>query len=348
MKIPKARKLPSGMWHTQLRLGGESIYITKPTEKEVIQEAKLVKAQYANNIKPTVSSSSKLEDVIDDYIKTRESVISPSTLRGYKAIKGTRFQAYMKRPVNSINWQQMINAEAKSDISPKTIKNAWGLVKSALASVGIAADVRLPAQIPHEKEWLTKGEIHKFMEAIKGTPGEIGALLALSSLRRSEIYGLDWEDIDLEKKLIHIHKSLVLGEKAAPVLRRQNKTAASTRTIPIMLDQLYDALSAVEDKTGPVVPGNVGTLRKRISRACAAAGLPDIGVHGLRHSFASLCYSLGVSELGAMQLGGWSDYQTMRKIYTHLSNEDRDQSAEIISKFLNNADENADENEESG
>lgn len=343
MKIPKAQELPSGMWHVRLRLGGETIYITRPSEKEAVNEAKLVKAQYANNIRTPVGVSAKLYDVIDNYISARANVISPSTLRGYQAYQRTRFLAYMNRPVNAINWQRAVNEEAKL-CSPKTLKNAWGLVRSSLLEIGMDVSVRLPAQVPHEKEWLTMDEIHLFMDAIKGTPGEIGALLALSSLRRSEIYGLDWEDIDLDKKLIHIHQSLVLGENAAPVLRQQNKTTASTRTIPIMLDQLFDALAAVEDKTGPVVPGNVGTLRKRISRACAAAGLPDIGVHGLRHSFASMCYSLGVSELGAMQLGGWSDYQTMRKIYTHLSEKERDQSAVTISKFLNNGDKKGDAN----
>lgn len=342
MKIPKARQLPSGMWRVQLRLGGESINILRPKEKDAIKAAELVKAQYHNDIKVPISISAKLYDVIDDYIRSRSSVISPSMLRGYQAYQRTRFLAYMDRPVNSINWQRAVNEEAKL-CSPKTLKNAWGLVRSSLATVGLDVTVRLPAQVPHEKEWLTMEEIHLFLDAIKGTPGEIGALLALSSLRRSEIYGLEWKDIDLDKGLIHIHQSLVLGEKAVPVLRQQNKTTASTRTIPIMLDQLFDALSAVEDKTGPVVPGNVGTLRKRISRACASAGLPDVGVHGLRHSFASMCYSLGVSELGAMQLGGWSDYQTMRKIYTHLSEKDRDQSATTISSFLNNAHKNAHE-----
>ena len=335
MKIPNARRLPSGQYHVRLRLGGETIYITRPTEREATAAAKLVKAEYVNGIRTHIGSSSTLYDVVGDYIDARAAVISPSTLRGYQAYQRTRFQAYMQRPVSSIKWQQMINEEARLGVSPKTLKNAWGLVRSALAAIGMEASVRLPAQIPREKDWLTMDEIRTFSDAIRGQPGEIGALLALCSLRRSEIYGLQWEDVDLEADRIRVHRSLVLGEDAAPVLRQQNKTAASTRTVPIMIEQLHDALAAVEDKTGPVVPGNIGTLRKQISRACKAAGLPDVGVHGLRHSFASMCYALGVPELAAMQLGGWSDYQTMRRIYTHLSEKDREKSADRIAAFLN-------------
>ena len=347
MKIPKPRRLPSGQWFIQLRLNGESISITRPTEKEAVREATLVKAQHLNNIAPAITPSAALYDVIDDYIVSRTSVLSPSTIRSYRAYQRTRFQSYMRKPVNTIDWQRMINAEASGGASPKTVKNAWGLVRSALAAVDIRPTVRLPAPAPHEKAWLTPEEIPLFCAAIRGAPGEIGALLALSGLRRSEIYGLQWEDINLAADTIHIHQSLVLDENADVILRSQNKTASSTRTIPIMLPRLHNVLVAVENKTGPVVTGNLSTLRKRITRACAAAGIPDIGVHGLRHSFASLCYSLGISELATMQLGGWSDYQTMRKIYTHLSAHDKKRDAEKLTAFFANANKNANEQQKS-
>ena len=61
---------------------------------------------------------------------------------------------------------------------------------------------------------------------------------------------------------------------------------------------------------------------KQIRAACERAGLPNVGVHGLRHSFASLAYHLGLSEKETMKIGGWSDYGTMRRIYTHLSDSD--------------------------
>lgn len=46
MKVPKPRKLSSGNWFIQLRLGGESISVTEPTEKKCIKSAQLIKAEF--------------------------------------------------------------------------------------------------------------------------------------------------------------------------------------------------------------------------------------------------------------------------------------------------------------
>lgn len=335
MKIPSATLLPSGSYRIRLNFGGKRLSVTEPTEKEAIKKAELLTVQYEHGLKLAVSGPSvKLGTAIDNYIEARRNVLSPSTIRGYKAYRTTRFQSYINKPIGKINWQLAVNEEARSGCSPKTLKNAWGLVQSVLTENGIDAAVRLPALVPHEKEWLTPEQIPLFMTAIRDKPGEIGALLALSGLRRSEIYGLDWKDVDLDKKIIHVKQSMVLDDDAKAVVRKQNKTMSSTRDVPVFIPRLYDALCAVSDKTGMVVPGNIGTLRKRITAACSAAGVPDIGVHGLRHSFCSLCYSLGISELGAMRLGGWNDFQTMRKVYTHLSQADENKSADKLATFF--------------
>jgi integrase len=56
--------------------------------------------------------------------------------------------------------------------------------------------------------------------------------------------------------------------------------------------------------------------------------------HGLRHSFASLCYHLGISERQLMQWGGWADYQTMHKIYIRLAASDESKAAEQLTGFF--------------
>ena len=335
------------MWRVQLQLGGERKSITRPTKKECETEARLIKAEFlAGRLQPDdqdedQASAPTLGACIDRYIDRRKNTLSPSTIRGYQAIKASRFLEYMDAPVSDIDWQGMINTEAAKTISPKTIRNAWGLVRSVLAENGKAVSVRLPAPAPHEKEFLDAEQIWTFIDAVKNQPCEIGGLLALSSLRRSEIYGLDWRDVDLKNKILHVRQSKILGENAAPVMRQQNKTFSSTRDVPIFLPRLFDVLNAVEKKTGLVVPGNIGTLRKQLHRVCVSAGLPDIGVHGLRHSFASLCYSIGLNELQCMRIGGWADYGTMRKVYTHLSQRDADTGAEKLQRWFETAHENA-------
>ena len=109
-----------------------------------------------------------------------------------------------------------------------------------------------------------------------------------------------------------------------------------------MIPELLAALEAVEDKSGPVVRCNPNTIYHQINRVCARNGLPQVGTHGLRHSFASLGYHLGVPELEMMQLGGWADNQTMIRIYTHSANADRVKAENAMAGFFaQNANENA-------
>ena len=297
--------------------------------------AALIKAEYRAGKRSTEASGDTLGAVIDEYIAARSAVLSPSTIRGYKEYRKSRFSAYMDKPVGEIDWQRAVNDEA-SYCAPKTLRNAWGLVKASLKARGIHVDARLPASARPQPRWLAPDQIPVFLDAIYGKPVELGALLALHSLRRSEIYGLDWSDVDLDNSMIHVRQSCVVDESAKQVIRQQTKTLSSTRDVPIFIDRLYELLKASAALSGSVMSGNINTLRKQLKAVCEAHGLPDIGVHGLRHSFASLCYHIGVPEITAMQLGGWSDYQTMRKIYTHVSSADKEKCANDLKSFFTN------------
>lgn len=100
MKTPKPRRLPSGSWFIQLRLAGQSISITEPTEKACIQKAQLLKAEYLAGKKMeqrTDQTARTLDRFLENYIDSKRPVLSPSTVRGYEAIRHTRFQAYLQR-----------------------------------------------------------------------------------------------------------------------------------------------------------------------------------------------------------------------------------------------------------
>ena len=77
-------------------------------------------------------------------------------------------------------------------------------------------------------------------------------------------------------------------------------------------------------KHGPVMVISQNSLRYGIRKICEANSLPDVGIHGLRHSFASLAYHLQIPEMIAAEIGGWSDTATMHRIYTHIAQEDVD------------------------
>ena len=109
--------------------------------------------------------------------------------------------------------------------------------------------------------------------------------------------------------------------------------------IPRLQELLYRCHSerSEESASSPVLTCHPNSVYKQINSVCAANSLPLIGVHGLRHSFASLAHSLGVPEAECMALGGWQDPQTMRKIYTHLDNAARLKASNAIASFYQNA-----------
>lgn len=322
MKIPKARKLPSGSWFVRVTVDGKVISITKPTEKEAVAEAVAIKAGTKKAQKAPAAMT--LSKAIDRYIERRMNIISPSTIRGYRCIQRQRFQAYMKTEISRMNkekWQRVVNQEAKL-CSPKTLKNAWGFISSVLAEeTGERYTVALPQKIDRPMGFLDHDQIPKFMEAIKGDIAEIPALLALSSLRQSEILGLRWVNVDFENGVIRIMETAVRDENGVLVHKPTTKNSASRRTIP-MTKPLREALERADQSTEYVVNIRENTIRKHYKLACVKAGVPYVRAHGLRHSFASLACHLGMNEETTMAIGGWADYGTMKKIYTHVSDAD--------------------------
>lgn len=333
MKAPKARRLPSGQWFCRVRIDGKDIGITRPTEKAAVAEAMAVKAgikQASERTGRTVTQS------IDDYIESKSNVLSPSTIRGYRTVQRNRFRSAMNRRICDISeaqWQRFVNEEARL-CAPKTLANAWGLVHTVInLETGMNMNIRIPQVIPNEHEFLDVEQVKIFLEAIRGNPAEIPALLALSSLRASEILALTWDNVDLKNGWLHVRGATVPDENGNRVKKKENKTKNSRRDLPI-IPPLRIALESVEDRRGLVYPKTDQNARKRINLVCAKAGLPQVGLHGLRHSFASLCVYLGIQPDYAMKIGGWSDYQTMKKIYTHVSNRDLEQAAIPLMNFF--------------
>lgn len=356
MKVPKARKLSSGNWFIQLRLNGESIPVTARTEKECVKKAQLIKAEHQAGKrgepppKPEKQNGPTLGEAIDNYISQRDAVLSPSTIRGYKTIKRNRFQSVMEVCLDDLSpddWQRIVNQEAKlPNCSAKTLKNAWGFVSSVIANATgkTAPKIKLPQVIPNERPFLEPEQIKPFIEAVHGTKVEIPALLALSSLRRSEIMALKWENIDFDNRMIKVRGAAVPDEHHHMTQKKENKNKSSTRNVPIMINELENALREARKPDGYIVTCNANTIWNSINRICAKNKLPIVGIHGLRHSFVSLAYHMNIPEKIVMDIGGWSDYQTMRKIYTHISKSDVTKYAEQFSKFFSgekNANENA-------
>ena len=144
--------------------------------------------------------------------------------RGYRIIQKNRFQPIMDRVPAKIKpgeWQSIVNDEAAL-CAPKTLKNAWGFLRTIIHEVTgeYPPDVKLPAQVQNDHGFLTPDQIRTFVRAVAPTQYAIPALLALSSLRISEIEALHWEDIPKDLKLIRVAGAVVLDEKNNRVKRQ--------------------------------------------------------------------------------------------------------------------------------
>lgn len=335
MKVPEPRKLSSGSWFIQLRLNGVSVPVTAFSAKECKRQAQLIKAEYMAGRREIQRSEKTLGDLIDDFVKKYEATLSPTTIRTYDGARRNRFKAYMGRPYSSIkNWQTMIDDELKV-VSKKTVRTAWGAVTTALTDAGYRIpEVKLPRPADSDLTFLEPEEIPLFLDAIKGDDVEVEILLDLHGLRVSEtMYVVRNDMIDLKRNVINVRGAVVPNKKHKFVEKDTNKTKASTRTVPIMIPRLAELVKEYKG-AGKQIPTHAeSTLLKHIHAACERAGVTDVTNHGLRRTFASLGYSVGVSELALQQMGGWDDAETMHKIYIKLAARDKKRAENAMAEF---------------
>ena len=317
--VPKPTQLHSSNWRIQLRK--EGISVVEKTAEACTKEAKRLRKKWLEDedaglheapaIVPTLGS------IVDTYIDSRRATRAITTIDGYENIRRNRFKYYMDLNLDKIDFQQMIDDEILIGKSAKTIHNAWGLCHSALKYGKYEFDApTLPRMTKTERNWLDYNQIRTFLKAIEGHPAELGALLALHSLRRSELFGLRPKDYDSKNKIIHIRGAMV--SVADGWIRTElNKNDTSRRDVPIIIPRLITLLDHVDRKNDYVIGDTQKNLYREINAICKSVGLPETGLHGLRHSFASLAYHLGWKKLSTQQVGGWKNSRILDEIYTH-------------------------------
>ena len=339
MYIPEPKETPSG-WRIQLRINGQSIPVLADTPKECKRQAALIKAQAQAAGKPVKKCDLTLSQAIDAYIAERSNTLSPSTVRGYRIIQRTRFQSTMPRVLSRISpseWRGIVNDEL-GIVSRKTVKNAWAFIKSVLSAQGIDVDNAVKVSQPRKKRdanWLEPDEIKKFVAAAANDPLCVPMLLALMSMRISEIDALRWENIDPHTDFIHTTGARIRNENNEYVLKAEQKNLESDRNVPLLIPELRAAILRDWKPEGKVLSVCQTTLRCAVERTCARAGVRRVTVHQLRHSFASLSAHLRIPAEISMEIGGWNNDKIMKEIYTHIARSDIERYKNEMWKFYN-------------
>ena len=163
-------------------------------------------------------------------------------------------------------------------------------------------------------------------------------LMLYAGLRRGEALALEWSDVDLEKKILHVRQAIHFDGNAAVL--GDTKTEAGVRSIPIV-GVLHAALKSLSPSQ-KYVCGDQMTLavfnwgwESYLAKMTVLCGREfRIRTHDLRHTFCSMLYRAGIGVKEAQYLMGHSDLKTTMQIYTHIDRTDIANAAVKLDRYL--------------
>lgn len=325
----KAKQLPSGSWRVQVTLDGKRVSVTAETEDEAIFEAMALKTGHKEKKKALPT----LGECIDQYIDSKENLLSPKTILVYRQIRNNGLADLCEYHLDELTNQRLqvhVNSLALRR-SPKTVQNAYSLLLSVLGV--FAPDMRVRVTLPKvQKKIKQLPTVEELMQAIVGSEVELPCLLALwLGLRLSEIRGAKKSDI--RDGVLYIHDTIItVGGQH--IEKHSTKTQESTRllTLPEHIMELVKALPAdqiyLTTLTGQMI-------YKKFKRLLEENGLPDMTFHDLRHMNASVMLALGVPDKYAMERGGWSSPHIMKSVYQHTFTAKRAEVDATVDHYFN-------------
>ena len=260
--------------------------------------------------------------------------------------------------------QRWVNLLA-DNVSPKTVRNYYSALRQIMAyavDMDIIEDtpcknIRLPKKNPTKVNYYDLDNVKKLIVALEATSDDElvykTAILVLlfGGLRKGEILGLNWADVDFKEQTIYVHRTRMIGPKIG-LYEDTPKTASSVRHVALP-KQVMDTLKRVQVQqkkrqfelgyiaSDAVIQGITGqplypqVLQRWFTRFIERSGLPPITLHGLRHTHASMLAHMNTDKMQISERLGHSELSTTLNIYTHLfENADRQIADELQTKYL--------------
>jgi integrase len=323
----------------------------KEAEKAMIDKMhELEQGMYVEPSKTTIKEY--FEQWLEDYAK---SALRPTSFQTYY----TLIHQHIIPSIGHITLQQLQpmhlqrfyneqlqrgRVDGKGGLSSQSVVKLHVIIKSALGHAvkwqlinrNVADLADPPAIRKRDIITLEADEVTHFLELAKESRYYIAFLLAISTgLRRGEILGLRWKDIQFEEKRASIQKNLVVV-KGTPLLQ-EPKTKGSKRSISLpttTVDALrkYKKVQAQEKlKQGALyqdndlivttrfgTPVNPRHLLRSFYNLIKKANLPSIRFHDLRHTHATLMLQQGVHPKIVSERLGHSNTRITMDIYSHV------------------------------
>lgn len=274
----------------------------------------------------------------------------PSAVRGYEAALVMRVLPELGglrlSEVRRVDLQDFADRLCADGLDPSTVRNTLmplrAIFRRSVARGDVAVNptsgLELPAMEGVRDRIAPPAEAAALLAALPERDRAIWATAMYAGLRRGELLGLRWEDVDLAAGVIHVERSWDAKEGVVGP-----KSRAGRRTVPIpaaLREYLVEhklrlgrhaGLVFGTSYTQPFTPSNV---RKRANAAWARAGLEPIGLHECRHTFASLMIAADVNAKALSTYMGHSSVTITLDRYGHLMPGNESEAADRLDAYL--------------
>lgn len=267
---------------------------------------------------------------LDEWFLTYCDKLANSTKQGYKNYIynhiSPHFKGFKIKSLKPIHIEEFYNLERKK-YKEKTILQMHRILSKALRdAVKNNIIPKNPCEhitAPSPEEFIPSipsiDIYYAILEAAKGTEHEIPVLLAgLCGLRREEVFGLTWNDIDFDNATLTIRQVVTTAEKSLDVKAPKTKKSARTISIPLNVLEVLEKQKSVGyifSKDGKI--SNPGSYSQRFGNFLKSNNLPHIRYHDLRHFHATLLMEAGVPMKHAQNRMGHTTI-SMTAYYQHV------------------------------
>jgi integrase len=273
--------------------------------------------------------------------------LSPKTLERYRELAARQIMPHLGAiKLSSLKSAQVADWHGKliaAGLSAQTVVHAHRILSFALkravshntVSRNVAAVVRPPKVEAQEVEILEPDQLALVMTGLEGHWLRPIARLALASgMRRGELLGLQWADIDLDRAIIRVERSVEetrAGLRIKPPKSKRGRRSLSvpSETVTMLREhrkwQIELRLAIGQGGQPLLVFSNVeggllspDNLSRDWGRVCRQRRLPRVSFHSLRHTHASLLLAAGVPMLTVSRRLGHAKVSTTLDVYGHL------------------------------
>lgn len=325
---------------------GERLYLSARSQKELDQKLCQARMELSAGVNP--ADAPTFHEYALLWLKTYKS---PPKLRqsSYEIVRHNleahvdSFFGHMKlRDITPMHVQAWLNTIAgySNSLQSKCTQIVKSIFRTAvdnglIIKSPVTSDVKPGGAKAREEEPLTNEQAKDLLDAVRDTRAYTLCLIALSTgMRRGEILGLMWEDIDWRNNVIHVthNKSFPASASDAPVTELL-KTDAARRDLPMSKALKAHLASEKLASASPYVLSmsdgrslTRSSFRKTwriVSRASERLGF-SCHPHLLRHTFITMMFETGLDLKQVQYLAGHSTPDMTLRVYTHYRRRSRE------------------------